>query len=275
MSNTIKSNFTESMPRTQNYFPNIWFDKVFEMKNENFQTVNVKTPNSLKTWKIYGISVHPTKGFTVAKSQPRITIESEIAVQIKAPEMVYENEIFKVDVKVINIYQNDVDVRINFEVQNGAFQNMTKTSDSWKTCYSFETLLDQNPNLRLDLKSLNNFKEESIYIKSEHSGKLIIKAIATLNGYNHEDKKIVEVLKPNLQLKSEHYFKVNWTIYDNGNDNLRIEIDTKVKSNQNITLEVEIPRGYIYRSHSNGDVCKSKVYIALKTKINFNFRRIR
>jgi len=246
----IKSNSTQPAPWTQNYFPNIWFDKVFETKSGNFQTIKMKIPNSLKTWKIYGISVHPTKGFTVVKYQPKITIESDVAVQIRAPEMIYENETFKVDVKVINIFKNELSANVDFEIENGIFQNI-KTRES---CHSFESLANQIPNFRLNFNSLDKSKSESIYIKSTNAGKLKIKAVASVNGYSHEDEKVIDVNKVNLEQKSQNYFYVNWTISGYGNDQYEFKIDANAQKNQDFILEVELPRGYVYTSHNYADV---------------------
>lgn len=246
----IKSNSTEPIRWTQNYFPSIWIDKVFEMKSGNSQTIKMKTPNSLKTWKIYGISVHPTKGFTVVKSQPKITIESDVAVQIRPPEMIYENETFKVDVKVINIFKNELSANVDFEIENGIFQNM----NTRESCHTFEPLADQNPHFRLDFNSLDKLKSESIYIKPINAGKLKIKAVASVNGYSHKDEKVVDVKKVNLEERSQNYFHVNWTISGYENDQFEIKIDVKAKRKQNFSLEVEMPRGYVFTSHSYADV---------------------
>ena len=81
----------------QKYFPNIWFDKVLEMVSGDSKTIRMRLPNNYQKWKIYGISVHPTKGFTVAKRKPEIGVKSDFDVHINSPKVVQESENPQVD----------------------------------------------------------------------------------------------------------------------------------------------------------------------------------
>jgi len=59
---------------SQKYFPETLFDVNFIATSE-VNRVPIKIPDSTTKWRIYGISVHPSKGFTVSKTIPEISVK--------------------------------------------------------------------------------------------------------------------------------------------------------------------------------------------------------
>lgn len=90
------------------YFPEILFDHFYQSLSNEMQTIKIdkKFPDSATTWKIYGISIHPTKGFTVAKTQPEITIARQsravISIEIIAPSSIRVGEVAEVKFNIFN-----------------------------------------------------------------------------------------------------------------------------------------------------------------------------
>jgi len=239
---------------TQKYYPKTWFDKVFEMKSET-EIVKLTVPNKIKNWKINGVSIHPLKGFTVAKKPIDIVVKGDFAINIKAPSTVKETEVFKVDVNAYSFIAGYLRPDISIEIINGFIMNAKKQEHSKRVCYNFE--LDSNTifNIKPKLEPEQMTEVKSFYIKSRMSGELQIKAISMLEGSTYESEKKINVKKQ--EHESSNNFNVKAEVNSLPKNEATVDIDVKMESNaysgSGLIMEVELPSGYRYVSHDTAD----------------------
>lgn len=111
------SSFAEIL--VKKYFPDVWiYDKIEVLGDEMLQ---VSVPDTISSWRTYGISMHPTKGFAISASDPKIQILTEAAVRIFAPDFVRESEVFRVDYGIFNYLKHPINPFIFIEIENGYF----------------------------------------------------------------------------------------------------------------------------------------------------------
>jgi len=247
---------------TQKYFPNIWFDKAFEMDNGGQKVIRMKVPAGIKTWKIYGISVHPTKGFTVIKTKPEIIVKSNIAIHIDAPSKIVGQEVFKVDIRVFSYNQYKINAPIQIQIENGYIQDPTIKTFRGRNCYIFKNDYQTSRQLTFNLKPGEMSETKSFILKYSPAFSRDLKIKASELG-GTENEKIIQVSEYVELRKIQNYFEINWIIQKRGADHATLEILTKLIRNDvygsNIKLEVELLKGYKYTSHDDADHIQVKL----------------
>jgi hypothetical protein len=240
---------------TQKYFPNIWFDKPVVMDHGNQKVIEMRVPTGMKTWKIYGISVHPTKGFTVVKTKPEVTVRSNIAIHIDAPSKIVGQEIFKVDVRVFSYNQNRRDASIHIQIENGYIQYPVIKAFKGRDCYTFTNNYKTSAQLTFDLKAGQLSEPKSFILKPAFPGDSKIRASEI--GGSTENEKIIRVSEYYVLRPIKSNFDVGLNIQERGTDQATLEILTKIVRNDfygfNIKMEVELPKGYVITSYDAAD----------------------
>ncbi|KAL7011354.1 hypothetical protein ACKWTF_014235 [Chironomus riparius] len=242
------SDFNDVKAWTQKYFPNVWFDKVFVMESGT-KTLKIKVPNEVKTWRIYGVTVHQTKGFTVAKMQPEVVVRGDFAVNIKAPSTVKEGEVFQVDLSAYSFVAGTIHPTIDIEVENGYLVNKLTQEDSGKVCHYFETSSRSYFEFSKQLSSEKMTQIERFYVKSNWNDEIKIKAKSWLSGTSYESVKKIIVTR--IEQESPNNYKINIAVETVSNDEANIVIRTEMESHteSSLVMEVELPTGYRYVSH--------------------------
>lgn len=240
------------------YFPNIWFDESFLATSDAIKSVSVKLPNTLTTWIYYGISVHPTKGFTVAKVQPKTAVKADIAVKIKTPSSAFNSEIVWVDVGVFNNLENNLRSTVFIELENGVFVDVTSKTEFNIKCYKYIQTNLKDEKLNLDLPAFKKSATASFSIKSKGKGDLVVKVRAVAGNYNDEETKSIKIDQQFEPIDTNNNFDTKVSIEDLQNDQIKIILDVKILRKDigpttTVAIEMELPRGYNYISHEQND----------------------
>ena len=190
------------------YFPKISDDLNFNSTTSNVQNKQMKVPNSLSTLKLFAISVHKTKGFTVAKNQPEITVKNEVLIQIEAPSLIRTNEILRARATVFNFQNSPKNGKIIINIENGIF-NKQENHQTKENCLVFknepEDSLTFNKNFPADGTPLTI---DFLVSTNQFNLPIKIKAKVTANAFTHETEKEIEVFGFRLLGKtiSKSYF---------------------------------------------------------------------
>ncbi|XP_070504809.1 CD109 antigen-like isoform X2 [Chironomus tepperi] len=261
---------------TQKYFPNSWFDKVFNMKSGT-ETIKVKVPNELKTWRIYGVSVHRSKGFTVAKNLPEIVVKSEFAVNIKAPNVVKENEVFQVDISAYNFEAGYIQPSIQIEITSGLSMivNEQTQEHSGKVCYKFPSYGRTSMQLSKQLDPQNNTQIGSFYVKSGWNNEQI-KATSWLNQATYEFVKDIKVKTAEHGSPNNIKFKTTVSTISDAKANvvIKTKLESSYYSTSSLVMEVDLPSGYTYDSHKIEDHIQDSEYDAANNLVKFSLNSL-
>ncbi|XP_070504758.1 thioester-containing protein 1 allele R1-like [Chironomus tepperi] len=108
------------------YFPTALSEIIYTASSSNPQTVQMSFPDTTTTWKIYGISVHPEKGFTVAKTQPEIAVKAtrkieELRLEITGPMSIIQDEVRDYYIVATNELKTYRNLRVLVTIENGHF----------------------------------------------------------------------------------------------------------------------------------------------------------
>ncbi|XP_070504785.1 thioester-containing protein 1 allele R1-like [Chironomus tepperi] len=112
------------------YFPTALKEIVYVASSSDPETVPITFPDTTTTWKIYGISVHPEKGFTVAKTQPEIAVKAtrkiekieKLRLEIKGDKSIIQDRAYDYYI----VARNELKTKLN------RFQLVAKIADSKK-----------------------------------------------------------------------------------------------------------------------------------------------
>lgn len=240
------------------YFPNIWFDDSFVATSDGIKPVTVKLPDTLTTWRYYGISVHPTKGFTVAKVQPKTSVKTDIAVQVKTPSSAFNNEIVWVDVNVFNNLQDNLRSTLFIELENGVFVDATSKTEFNIKCVKYTPTNVKDEQLTLDLPASKKSATASFQVKSKGRGDLGVKVRAVAGNYNDEETKLIKIEQTSEPVDTNNNFDTKVNIEQLQNEQVKMILDVKVLRKDigptsTVAIEMELPRGYKYISHEQND----------------------
>jgi len=106
------------------YFPENLDEIIYVAKTSENETKQMKVSGSTTTWKIYGISVHPENGFTVAKTQPEIAVKGiekieKIQLQISGTSVISQNEVHKLYIIATNHMKTHLNARVSVNIKDG------------------------------------------------------------------------------------------------------------------------------------------------------------
>ncbi|KAL7011287.1 hypothetical protein ACKWTF_014215 [Chironomus riparius] len=107
---------------SQKYFPDTIPELSFIAASE-IQTVQMKIPDSTTKWKIYGISVHPTKGFTVSKTNLEISVKqsvkSGVQIEIDSPSNIRQDETYRIQIITKNLQPSYLTGIVTLNIEDG------------------------------------------------------------------------------------------------------------------------------------------------------------
>ncbi|XP_070504845.1 CD109 antigen-like isoform X2 [Chironomus tepperi] len=123
--------YSEIDRTSHKYFPTALTEIVYTASSSEPQTVPITFPDTTTTWKIYGISVHPEKGFTVAKTQPEIAVKEiekmeKFKLEIRGPTSLIQNEVRDYYIVATNELKTKLNVWVSMTVENGHFVKQVK-----------------------------------------------------------------------------------------------------------------------------------------------------
>jgi len=245
------------------YFPRTWFDVSLDAISENVQH-KANLPKSLSTWKYYGISVHPEKGFTVAKVQPKTVVKNEIALQVKTPPKVSKDEVVWVEIGAINTLKDNTQSNIFVSIENGV---IVKGQDEMKfnlKCTKFSSINKKDVILsRISLQSEKKTDITKIPIMSNGNGDLIVNVNAVAGNYNDEVKRIIWKDHEVDQITNNGNFDIKVAIQRDDTIIINVIVLTRQLASKNLVLDMELPRGYKYVSHQQNNKIEVSKFILI------------
>jgi len=183
---------SDDVERDFQYFPDVIFDQIINSTSN----VNVtKLPSSLKTWRLFGVSVHPQKGFTVAKEQPQITVKSDFSVHIEAPSLIRIGDILKIKVTASNFLQTKLDGSVIAEITNGKFMN-------GKAINPRKSITEQ-----ISLEPNEQIKSLEFFVSSNELKTMLIKATIKVGSDEYFTEKSIKIesYKTKIKLRSDSF----------------------------------------------------------------------
>lgn len=175
------------------YFPDILFDQYYDATTNKEQSITLDVPNSLNTWKYFGVSVHPQKGFTVAKVQPRTAVKSDMSIQLKAPNSAFKDEILWINVGVYNFLSQDLQSNVFVSVENGFFVGQRLRSEYNQQCLDFKSKRNKDENFSLRLSGEKLSETKTFLVRSDGNGDMIIKVTAAAGSNSDEVTKVIKI----------------------------------------------------------------------------------
>jgi len=179
-----------------NYFPELIINDNYEAMSSNSEKKSIRIPESLTTWRFFGISVHPERGFTVSKVQPKINVNKELAVQIRSPTVAYGTEAFKIEVRVYNPLNERISVQGSIKIDNGFIFEKTLKTEFGLTCEKLSSSGTKQKQLSMNLSPEQISNPTSFLVKSNGNENVIIKVSVTGGANREEVEKVVKILKP-------------------------------------------------------------------------------
>ncbi|XP_070504839.1 CD109 antigen-like [Chironomus tepperi] len=185
----------------QGYFPKVSYESTSSYNNV------MKVPNSLTTWKFYGISVHKTKGLTVLKTNPEVAVKNDVWCQIEVPTLLHPNEIVKARVTAFNFQDSEKSGKIVVSIENGVFKHEFHDKNMDKNCLNF-TIISKN-SLTFEEKLPADGKPLTVEflistLEPNHNGPIKLRAKVTTDESSHESEKNIDVTESNLFRKIMH-----------------------------------------------------------------------
>lgn len=180
------------------YFPEVPFEKWNSTALGDFDET-IKLARTFTSWRIFGISVHKVKGFTVAKVQPEIAVKNNISLQIEAPSEIRTDEVFEVKLTAFNNLNREVNVKMDLELNNAVFVGLGKN----KECITFEKGV-QKPKIS-DQKLPPNGKPQVVatfHVSTSKLETIILSATIEADSQQYTTEKIIKVW-PNLREKKK------------------------------------------------------------------------
>ena len=213
---------------TQQYFSDVWFDEIVEVKSNGIQSIQKQLPDELTSWRVYGTSMHTTKGFAVVRKQAKISVNQEFVIKIHTPASIHEDEVIKVEFSVYNFLKNTLNAQIDVNIENGGLMTDKVESKSNKKCktYSLKNQTDFSLTQQLPANSMS--KTLQFFTKPVQIGTMKIKITAKAGNTVDEVEKIVEVQsREDIKKSVEGSYLVD--LRDSGS--LEKEIDLNVPEN--------------------------------------------
>ncbi|CAG9810237.1 unnamed protein product [Chironomus riparius] len=208
------------------YFPKVYFDDSFNSTSLDIQNKQMQVPNSLSTLKLYGISVHKTKGFTVAKVQPEISVKEELLIQIEVPSLIRTNEIVRAAVSAFNFQNSLQNGKIVVTIENGFFMD-EEESKIKKDCLIFSRH-NSVDSLTFNEPLPANGKPVTVkfLVSTDQQKPIKIKAKVTANDDTYESEKVIDVLGQYMMEKTN---LMSYLIESKGSNKFEKKIDFSSK----------------------------------------------
>lgn len=187
------------------YFPNVWIDDAYEAKYA-VETTKKESPKSFTSWRAFGVSVHPQKGFSIAKVQPKIYAKNDISAQIKAPTSVFSDEAFIVEIKGYNFLKEDIrngQVKVKIDGALSVREDLKgskRVGRSTIECLEYKTTRKVDNQLSKNLPAETMTDLESFLIQSDGKGDIKITVTIQADNYADEVTKIIKVLYSNNKI---------------------------------------------------------------------------
>lgn len=188
-------------------FSDTWFFE--DVDGHEDVMLKKRIPNSSKTWHIFGFSMHPTNGFSLASTTPKITVNSDFIAKIHGPEQIRRGEIVKIEYNAVNNLQKAVDANVIVTITNGKILNEKIRNK----CYSFEESRRGSSSKKTDVLTIpakSTSESKAIFIQPNDFKS--IEVILQISTPGHSDvlrKTIAVALDSQTLTKSQTFTKNN------------------------------------------------------------------
>ncbi|XP_070504794.1 uncharacterized protein [Chironomus tepperi] len=237
------------------YFPEVWLDESIDVTSDD-SSVPINLPNTITTWRYYGLSMHPTKGLAVVKSQPKTTVKNGIVFMIKAPQNAYKDEIIWVDVNVFNNVQDSLQARVSISLENATFVDKSSNRRFNYDCTKFIPSSNKyDIQKSITLQPQKKTFVDRIPIKSNGRGDIKVKVTADAGSYKDEASKSIHLLTSE-PFHPNGNFDINVQTQKYRDNQVRINIEGKQLQSQpdtTVSIMVQLPSGFRYVSHDQND----------------------
>lgn len=177
------------------YFPDIWFKEFYQATSDDPKVYYILTPNTAGNWRLFGISMHPTKGFTVAKSQPIISIKRDVSIRIQAPSSVKETEVFALEIMAYNSRGAGFSGQIYVELENANTVHESVKEKYDRKCRKFALENLQSLSFIAQFPAEDKVKIPSILLTAIKSGDIKIRVTVVEGTNKYENTKVVKIEK--------------------------------------------------------------------------------
>lgn len=127
-----------SITSVQKFYPEVLPEIKYIAETNETEIKQIEFPDITATWRIFGISVHPTKGFTVAKTQPEIsvkgTIKHKVELEFVGTTSVKQDEMHKIKIIAMNSNPTYLQGTVFITAENGNLHNGKEVSMNNKKC---------------------------------------------------------------------------------------------------------------------------------------------
>ncbi|XP_070506221.1 CD109 antigen-like [Chironomus tepperi] len=171
----------------QQYFPNVWFDGPIDIKSDFGQTIQKQVPNDFTSWIVYGVSMHPTKGFAVVKKEASVSVYSEIGLRVYTPESIDDGEVLNVEFNVYNFLTTTQGVQVIATVENGDIMDERTTTINKKTCKKYTRRSSQTAVFNPQVPATSMSPTQNLFIRPTGLSAMRIKIIATTSNGGHDE----------------------------------------------------------------------------------------
>ncbi|XP_070508745.1 thioester-containing protein 1 allele R1-like [Chironomus tepperi] len=214
----------------QKYFPDIWFDEVTEVTTNGLQSVPKQLPNDLTSWKIVGLSVHPTTGIAVGTSGRKVIVESEIAIKVRTPALMHDGEVLKLEFSVFNFLAGPQDAEITVNITNGDLmtEKWIKKAKKSKMCKTYVHQYQNRLKFSLRLPASSMSDKQSFFVQPDSLGEMRIKIAATAGSAVDEVEKVIKI---DSRRRLRKAIAATYLINSNGTTSTSIDRNTFVPKN--------------------------------------------
>lgn len=175
------------------FFPDTWIREDLEITEDGDLLFLKQLPDSLTSWRIQGISVHPTMGFSVLKNEPIVNPAPKFVLKVHAPSTIRLGEIFRFDISAYNFLDMPQSVQVYVNIENGYF--MERKEDIGEACSNYSTKNEVLKSMILELPGESTSNPQHFEVQPKEEGKLIIKVTGTTEESRDEVIKVIKVSK--------------------------------------------------------------------------------
>lgn len=239
------------------FYSNVWFDKSFDIISDQTKLINVEFPNSFTIPKYYGISIHPEKGFALAKIDNNVEIYSTLIVTVTTPSFAFTHETIWIIVTIYNDADEDQIVEISLNIENGYIVNQTDEIE----CLNIQKTSETRKTEKVTVSSEATVELMKIPVLSDGNDSMKIRVV--LEDRSREYLNFIEIKQFDNMTNLTENLKIKVDVQDIQEIKSKISIDInplkpilRPNTLNRIMVKLELPRGDKYIMHEESDNIK-------------------
>jgi len=174
------------------YFPETWFDEEFLAEKGGTKKFEMQVLYRQTSWRIQGISIHPTKGIAVTSFILEIKARKMHSFNIQSPPMTRGKEIFEIGFNITNLVKRKTNSKVMIKVENGDLMQGKNCTLNPQSTHSFDLSLPEE-----------NSKHNKFFLRSDEKDHMKVTITVDVNEYVDKAEKIIK-LEAKKQFKQEY-----------------------------------------------------------------------